>query len=53
MDAFIKDPAADFELIPEQCFILLLPFYDLSDLGDLWHVTIDRNHQEDLGMTPF
>ena len=37
---FIKNPAPEFELSPEECFELLLPLDGLCDAVDLWHKTL-------------
>ena len=46
---FIKNPAPEFELSPEECFELLLPLYGLCDTGYLWHKTLHIHHTELLG----
>ena len=40
---FITNPAAEFELNPNECFELLKPSYGLSDADDLWHMTVDKH----------
>ena len=49
---FIKNPAPEFELRPEECFELLRPLYGLSDAGDLWHKTLHRHLVDELGLVP-
>ena len=49
---FIRNPAPEFELTPEQCLELLKPIYGLADSGDQWHSTLDDYIQNDLNMTP-
>lgn len=50
---FIAKPVPEFELEPHQCQQLLRPLYGLCKSGDLWHETLDQNHRNVLGMSPF
>lgn len=47
-DFCISNPVPEFEVEPSQCLKLLKPLYELCELGDLWHETLDRHHREDL-----
>ena len=49
---FIKNPAPEFGLQPNECFELLRPLYGLSDAGDLWHQTLHSVLVRDLGLVP-
>ena len=49
---FIKDPAPEFELEPDECFELLCPLYELADGGDLWHKKLRQHLPVDLGLQP-
>ncbi len=49
-EIFIRNPAEDFELKPEECLKLIRTLYGLCESGDLWFETLDNNLREDLGM---
>ncbi len=51
-DIFIRNPAEDFELKPDECLKLIRPLYGLCEPGDLWFGTLDEHLREDLGMVP-
>ena len=48
---FIRNPADEFELAPDERLELLKPLYGLSDFGDKWHSTLCE-HLISLGLTP-
>lgn len=41
---YIKDPALEFALSPDQCFKLLKPLYCLCDADDIWWETLDFHY---------
>ena len=49
---FIESSVPEFELRPEESFELLKPLYALSDAGELWHLTLDKQLTERLGLEP-
>ncbi len=51
-DIFIRNPAEDFELKPEECLELIRPLCGLFKSGDLWFETLDNHLREDLSMVP-
>lgn len=44
---FIKKPAPELELHPNECFELLKQLYGLCDAGDLWHQTLNKHLLDD------
>ena len=49
---FIKNPAPEFELEPDQCFELLKTSYGLSDAEDLWHMAFHKYLTQDPTLEP-
>ena len=49
---FIKNPAPEFKLAPNECVELLRPLYSLSDARDLWHMTLQKHLTKEIGLVP-
>ena len=49
-DVFIRTDAEEFSLAPDEALKLIRPLHGLAESGDLWHMTLDRHHTQDLRM---
>lgn len=52
-EVFITKPASEFELSRDQNLELLKPLHGLCDAGDPWHINIEKNHRNKMGMILF
>ena len=49
---FIKNPAPEFELAPDESFELLKPLHGLCDAGNLWQKSLNDHRTRELNLTP-
>lgn len=47
---FIKKTVLEFNLTADEALQLITPLYDLTESGDHWFETLDKDHREELGM---